>query len=185
MQLIKQPNSLLYRAIGCDIRQETADRIWSSSLPPNVIKSADSVQFKHQETGNWNTRIWWGQGCHVDADHKPHAVWSANCSSGRNVWFISSSTCLYVICLSVNKRLYLVSLWHYVSGWFTEYLVPRLEIRNLWLLLDVRILVSRFGCLYGFPDVYLYVLDYFSLWLTAYSLVVWEIPDNLSIWFSY
>jgi hypothetical protein len=81
----KATKLIIDRAIGCDIRRETADSIWSSSLPSSVIKSAGSVQFKHQETGNGKTRIWWGQGCHVDADHTPHAVWSANCSSGREV----------------------------------------------------------------------------------------------------
>jgi hypothetical protein len=50
------------------------------SLPPSVIKSAGSVQFKYQETGNGKTRIWWGQGCHVDADHTQSALWSAECS---------------------------------------------------------------------------------------------------------
>lgn len=165
MQLIKEPNWLLDRAICCDIRQERADRIWSSSLPPSVIKSAGSVQFKHQETGNGKTRIWWGQGCHMDADHTPHAVWSANCSSGRDVCFVSSSSVCTWLVYPLIKVYIWCSLWHYASGWFTKYLVTSLEIQNLWLPLAVGILASRSGCLYGFPDVYSHVVDYLSLWL--------------------
>lgn len=127
----REPNWLVDQAIGCDLRQETADRIWSSSLPPIVIKSAGNVQFKHQETGNGKTRIWWGQGCHVDADHTPHAVWSANCSSGRDVWFTSlSSVCTQLVYPLINVYIW-CSLWYYVSGWFAEYLVPSLEIQKL------------------------------------------------------
>jgi hypothetical protein len=105
----------------------------------------------------------------VDAGHTPHAVWSANGSSGRDVWFISSSSvCTWLVYPLINVYIW-CSLWHYVSGWFTEYLVPSLEIQSLWLPLADGILAYRCGC---FVWVSRYLLK--CGWL-FFPLIVWRL----------
>jgi hypothetical protein len=67
-------------------------RILCSALPSSVIRSAASVQFKHEETGNGKTHICRGQGCNTNVDHTPAAVCRTICSAGWHVWFINSSS---------------------------------------------------------------------------------------------